>query len=102
MQPPDELIRGPVAAGIVGAIIGLRWAPGNSWPERVANVISGAAIASYGGPFACEIFDLTSPKAQAAIGFGLGVFGISLATLAVSLLRDLKLADAITDRLRGK
>lgn len=101
MQPPDDIIRGPVAAGIAGALIGLRWAPGASWGERMANVASGSAIAGYVGPLACELLDLGSPKAQAAVGFGLGLFGISLATTVLTLLRDLKLAEILTEKLRG-
>jgi hypothetical protein len=104
-MPPDidlsSAIKHPLAAGLAGALIGLRFAPGVGWLDRAINVISGGAIAGYVGPAAAEFLALSSPAAQSALGFGLGLFGISLATVLMQTLRDLRLAEILADRMRG-
>jgi hypothetical protein len=94
--------RHPAVPGIVGAVIGLRWAPGATWWERIINVTSGSAIAGYVGPAAAEVFDLATPASQSALGFGLGLFGISLATALMQALRNLQLGDILADWLRRR
>lgn len=105
-MPPDldlpTAARHPLVAGLAGALIGLRWAPGSTWGERLVNVAAGSAIAGYVGPAAAEAFELHTPAAQSALGFGLGLFGISLATVLVQTLRDLKLAEIAAEWLRRR
>lgn len=104
-MPPDidlpAAARHPLVAGLAGALIGLRFAPGAGWLDRLINVVSGGAIAGYVGPAAAEFLALPSPAARSALGFALGLFGISLATVLMQALRDLKLGEILAERLRG-
>jgi hypothetical protein len=87
----------PVIAGAVGSLVGLRFVPGASWIDRVVNVLAGSAMAGYVGPFASEMLALNSPQAQSALGFGLGLFGISLAGGVMQAIKDIALAEIIRD-----
>ena len=105
-MPPDiDLSRAthhPLTPGLVGALIGLRWAPGATWVQRVVNVVSGSAISAYMGPVVAEWLSLTSPAMQSGLGFALGLFGISVATVAMEGLRTLKLGEIAADWLRRR
>ena len=37
----DGISRNPYAAGALGSLVALRFAPGLSWPERCINVLAG-------------------------------------------------------------
>lgn len=99
---PARLIDHPAAAGIAGAMLSLRFAPGATWGARAVNVIGGAAVAVYVGPMVAEMLQLSSNGARMGLGFGLGAFGVTLADVIVAALRDLQLAKIITDRLSGR
>lgn len=105
-MPPDiditSAVKHPLVPGLIGAAIGLRWAPGATWADRVINVASGSAIAAYVGPPLAEWLALTSPAMRSGLGFGLGLFGISAATVAMQGLRDLKLGEIAADWLRRR
>lgn len=90
------IARHPLAAGLVGALVGLRFAPGTNWVERLSNVASGACIAGYLGPAAAELLELRSPSLQSMLGFALGLFGISVAAAVAQALRDMRLGDIIS------
>jgi hypothetical protein len=93
---PLRLLDHPVGAGAAGALVGLRFVPGATWIERFINVFSGAACATYVGPAAAELLQLTSHGAIMGLGFGLGAFGVTLADVLVQTLRELPLAQIVT------
>ena len=47
---PERIARSPFLIGGLGALVALRGAPGETWPTRVFNVISGALFAGFVGP----------------------------------------------------
>jgi hypothetical protein len=91
----QRVVAHPLTAGIVGAVLGLKWAPGNSLTERLINVCSGAAVAGYVGPAFGGWLRLGA-SAQSALGFALGLLGLSMAGAIVDGIRQLKLADIIS------
>jgi len=88
--------RNPFVGGALGAIVGLKFAPGATWPERVANVVAGGLCAGYGAPAASEWLHVTSAHMQSGLAFAVGLFGLSLAAAVWQGLRELKLAEIIT------
>lgn len=95
----DQITQHPLTPGAVGAVIGLRWAPGASWPDKAINVVGGAACAAYLGPLVCSLLRLTAQPATAAIGFALGLFGLSLVGAVMDGIRNIKLADVASSWL---
>lgn len=84
----EALMRSPWAAGAIGALVGLRGAPGNSWGERAFNVLCGSLIAGFGTPAAAEWFAVISPAMQGALSFALGLFGMNVIALATATVRS--------------
>lgn len=105
MTPPDldpaAALNHPAVAGLAGALVGLKFAPGITWRERLFTVAAGAAISVYAGPIAAEQLALTSEGARMGLGFGLGMFGLTLADVLSRTIRDLKLGEIISSRLGG-
>ena len=87
------LVQGHIVAGLVGAIVGLRWAPGLTWWERCLNVAAGFSCAAYITPLAAHAFALVAPSVQSGLGFLLGMLGLSLCNAAVTGIRDLQAAE---------
>jgi hypothetical protein len=92
----NKLLHSPLAAGVAGSVIGLRFAPGLTWIERVANVMAGSLTAAYATPGIAAWFDVTKPEMLSAMAFALGLFGLSLAAAGMQAMRDLKLAEIIS------
>jgi hypothetical protein len=101
---PTKIIGAPLAAGVAGAFVGLKFAPGINWTERLVNVATGSACAGFVAPAAGEAFRLTSPSMLSCLSFFLGMFGMSLAAAMMVGLRDVKIADIIQSWLskRGR
>lgn len=93
---PHRIVTHPLAAGVGGALVGLRFAPGLSWPERMLNVAAGAACAGWIAPAAAEVFELTSVSAEAALSFAIGMFGMSIAAALVDAMRTVQWSEIIT------
>jgi len=89
----DSAVRSPWAAGAVGALVGLRGAPGGSWGERAINVACGSLVAGFGSPALAEFFVIGSPAMQGALSFALGLFGMNVIALLQSTVRSLKPQD---------
>jgi len=96
----QTLARSAPGAGLVGALISLRFAPGLTWAERAVNVVSGTAIASYVGPSAADVLMLHSDNAKMGVAFMLGFLGISLAGSVLQAVREIKLAEILGGWLR--
>lgn len=93
---PQKIASHPLAAGVLGALVGLRFAPGISWLERVANVATGTVFAGYVAPAAGELFRLSTVSMQSALAFAIGMFGMSAAAAIMQGLRDIKLGEIMT------
>lgn len=92
---PHRIIAHPLTAGIGGAVVGLRFAPGLTLLERVFNVVSGAACAGWLAPAAVSLFDLTTTSAEAALSFVIGMFGMSVAAALMEAVRTVNLAEVV-------
>ncbi len=92
----QKVIAHPLAAGVLGALVGLRFAPGVTWLERVSNVATGTVFAGYVAPAAGEIFRLSTVSMQSALAFAIGMFGMSAAAAVMQGLRDIKLGEIMT------
>lgn len=64
-------------SGLAGAVVSLRFVPGNSWFERFTLVLGGVACAYYGAELVAEYMDVKN-SALGLVGFALGLFGMSL------------------------
>jgi len=93
---PQKIVAHPLAAGVLGAMVGLRFAPGLTWFERVANVATGTIFAGYVAPAAGETFRLSTVSMQSALAFAIGMFGMSAAAAVMQGLRDIKLGEIMT------
>lgn len=91
----EKLWRSPFLIGALGALVALRGTPGDTWPTRAINVISGALIAGFVGPALCEFFSLTSPAMQGAMVFASGLFGMNFVAMVVGWTKTLQLSDFI-------
>lgn len=99
---PQKIATSPLAAGVLGSLVGLRLAPGLSWPERLTNVITGSVCAGFAAPAAGEMFRLTSASMLGFLAFAMGMFGMSIAAAMMQALRDLKLAEIIAGWISKK
>lgn len=92
---PERIVRSPFVIGAIGSIIASRSAPGETWPVRIFNVISGALFAGFVSPGLAEWFALTSPAMQGAMAFASGLFGMNFVATAVAWIKEMKLADVL-------
>jgi hypothetical protein len=106
MQPPDidaaaaAVASHPGAFGLLGSLVGLRWAPGTGWPTKVANVASGTVLAGVLAPAVAERLHL-SPSQISVTGLVIGLFGISIADAVTQAIRTFDLAGFLTRRFGG-
>jgi hypothetical protein len=92
---PSKFITPQMAAGIAGAAIGAKMAPGATWGERLFNMAAGSACAAFVAPALGEMFHLSSTPMQSCMAFFLGMFGMSAAAAITTGFKELKLADII-------
>lgn len=93
---PDKWLASPFVIGSLGALVGLRFAPGASWTGRAFNVGSGGLCAWFVAPALAEIGHISSPGLAAALAFAVGMFGLSAASAISTGLRDLKVSEIIS------
>ena len=93
---PQKLAAAPFLAGVAGALVALRFAPGASWVERVTNVASGSACAAFIAPAAGEYFHLSSASMLSCMSFALGLFGMSVAAALMTGMRDIKVGEIVS------
>lgn len=72
------IIKHPVAAAILGALVGLRFAPGLTWGQRAFNASSSVALAMIFGPIGSDLLQLSETGTSALSG-GIALFGLGLA-----------------------
>lgn len=85
---PERIARSPWAAGALGSIVALRWAPGLTWAERAFNVLCGSLCAGYLTPALTEWLHIDPIGIRSAAAFGVGMFGLSIAAEVLRWVRD--------------
>lgn len=89
-----------VIPGTVGALVSLRWVPGETFLQRSGAVAGGVAAAVFLAPALTEMAGIVSPKIDAAIAFGLGLFGVTAFHEMAKMMRELELAATARAALR--
>ena len=92
---PIAAVKHPWLAGLAGSLIALKFAPGSGWLERVFNLTCGTLCAGFVAPYLSEWLGVKSVNGEAALAFGVGLFGLSVAAAAMQALRDLRLAEIL-------
>ena len=89
----------PLIGGFIGALISLKfiediahWSP---W-KKITTVLAGAAVAAYSTPLTVELLEL-SAKAEGAVAFIGGLFGMSIAGAIIKAMPSL--IDAAKERI---
>lgn len=98
----EKIWRSPFLIGAIGAVVAFRTNPYETWKARVFNVSSGAFIAGYVSPAACEYLGLVSPSMQSAMAFASGLLGMNLVAMLVGWTKNLQLADILPSVKRKK
>lgn len=99
---PEKWLQSHFAVGALGSIVGLKFAPGATFFERVFNVGAGTLCAGFFAPALAEWWHVTSPGMHSAMSFAVGMFGISLAAAVAQAIRELKLGEILTGWLSRK
>lgn len=92
---PDKIAKSPFVVGLLGAVVALRGAPGDTWSERAFNIFCGTLLAGYLSPALAEYFGLHSPAMSSASAFVVGLFGLNLVATVVQLLKTTTWADLL-------
>ncbi|MDX1114780.1 hypothetical protein GOL31_23545 [Sinorhizobium medicae] len=80
---PSHLVAG-LAGGIIRALVNKN---GSIWERMIAGAV-GALCAAFLTPFVIMLFAVTAPQIGGAIGFLLGVVGMSLAEALIAIGKD--------------
>lgn len=92
--------KGVLLWGLIGACLSMYFAqPGMHWLTRLVYCSGGTACAYVGAPALAEYFAL-SVAATSAVGFVLGVFGMSVLGALQTVLRESKFAEQLATWLR--
>lgn len=88
-MPPDQTFTidptiSKLLPAVLGSVVSLRFLPG-TWPERLLMLVGGTALSYYSAPAASEWLGVA--KAEGAIGFLLGLFGMGLVAGAYEVLQ---------------
>jgi hypothetical protein len=89
----DWAVRSQIAASVVGALVGLRFAPGYTMLARVTNLIGGFASAYWGTQVLVWFMKIESVGAIAGMSFIVGVLGMVLLDAVAQGLHDTKVGE---------
>ena len=95
----EAVVNSHIVAGLLGSLVGLKWAPGATWLERVTNVAVGFGCAVYLTPGGAEWLGVESPRALAAMSFAAGMFGLSFAAAVSTGIRETEVGAIISSWL---
>lgn len=98
----DTLSRTHFVVGVAGSVVGLRFAPGQTWPERAFNVLAGGLSAHYAAPGIAEWLRWTSPGSNSALAFGIGLFGLAIAAAVMEGIRATRLGEYFNNWLGSR
>lgn len=82
------LKNGAVVGGFIGALVSLKFIEDIahwSWWKKTTTVLAGATVAAYSTPLTVELLEL-SQKAEGAIAFIGGLFGMSIAGAVIKAI----------------
>jgi hypothetical protein len=88
---PADIISHPIAPGIIGSLVALKFVPGNNWLERACNLVTSFSIVIYGSPAVNSYFDITAESMKSCMCFAIGLFGLSLAKAIFTGISETKL-----------
>ena len=91
----------PLVAGVVGSLVGLRFVPGLTWPERLMNLAAGGALAYYTAPAMVSWWGM-SENLLGFFGFAIGMFGLSASAAVIQGIRDTNVAEILRGWLSRK
>jgi hypothetical protein len=96
IKPPTDPAIIQLGAGLLGAVAGLKFSPGDTLVERLLNIASGAACAVYLAPFLAEVLDMTTPAKQSGLAFLLGMFGMNIVAALMQGIKDLRVGEILS------
>lgn len=99
---PHKAASSPFVIGALGALVGLRWAPGKTLPERIWNVFCGALIAGFVTDALLESLGVKSAAMLGGLSFMLGAAGMSLMDAIITGVRETRLAEIIASWLQRR
>lgn len=92
----------PATAGVAGALLSLRLIPGSSIGEKVWTLASGAVVAFYAAPAACDYLQIGSEAAIGLVGFLSGLFGLALIHQMMEAIKQTPWGEIVASWLRRK
>lgn len=100
---PNKIFTNPLFAGILGVLVYvLKFMPGSSYPEKVANFLAGTAVVWSCAPGIIEYFSIKTIGIACLMSFMIGAFGLSLAAAVSSGIKETKFGEIITGWLSRK
>ncbi len=93
---PDRLARSPFLVGALGSFVALRFAPGQTWAERLFNVMCGALCSGFCAPALTEWMHVSTAGMQSFCAFVVGMFGLSLAAAITTTLKTMDMASIVS------
>lgn len=74
-----EFLQQPEVPGVAGAVLSLRWMPGDSsWVSKLTSLSTGMGVAIWLAPWVAESMEMKSKSAIGALCFLGGLFGLLL------------------------
>lgn len=92
---PNQIAQSPATAGTVGALLSLRWVPGNTWGTKAFSFAGSMAVVIWGVPWVLEVMSVTSKAAPPAFGLIAGLLGMNIITKGVEYVAQTRLGDLI-------
>lgn len=96
---PDSLTANTYVAAVAGAILGLRAFPGNSFAERLSNLLFGFLLAIFVGPALVDYLHISSVRVAAGLVFALGAAGLVVFAAAIEGIRQTQFGTIIASWL---
>lgn len=91
-----QVAQSPAFAGTAGALLSLRWVPGNSWKAKAFSFSGSMAVVIWCVPWALESMGVTSKAAPPAFGLMAGLLGMNLLSKAVEYVLATSLGEMVT------
>lgn len=100
-QTVEEVARSPWFPGLLGAIVAVRSAPGDTWWGRLLNIACGAVISGIASPALSEYFGMTTQAMQSAMAFAVGLFGLNVVASVTAWTKVMKVDDFLPWKRKG-
>ena len=90
---PELLAKSPVLASMAGAVVGLKFAPGDSWAARAINGFGGFATAIFGTQLLAWFLKLENVGAIAGLSFVVGILSMVVFDAVVKGLAETRVGE---------